>query len=178
MIRRVAATVLALTGLLTGCAGLPTQVRIGPPPDCDITWTPPAPSSRGRLLLIAQSVPEASMIPCLGSLPAGWEFVRAAVDSSGTLIVLETDTFDMEVEVRLLPACDVPPAEPISGTTPDVDLYRVDDGRTMLYSFEGGCVTVSFPTTALADSASGRALFDEIHLMSRHMLRQLSDWEL
>lgn len=175
---RVLAVLVALAGLLSGCAGLPTEFRTGPPPACDITWTPPSPSSRGRLLLIAQSVPEASMIPCLGPLPAGWEFADASIRSSHTRLDVAIDTFDLEVGIELVPACDLSSTERIPSPTPGAALYSLDRGRTLLYTFAGGCVRVVFPTIELATSVAGRALFDEIHLMTRDELRQLSGWEL
>ena len=177
MIRRLVVLV-ALAGLLLGCGGLPTEFRLGPPPACDITWTPPAPSSRGRLLLIAQSVPQASMIPCLGPLPVGWEFTYASIRSSHTHFSVATDTFDLEVGIELVPACELFLTKRIPSPTPDAALYSLDRGRTLLYTFDGGCVRVVFPTVELATSEAGRALFDEIHLMTRDELRQLSGWEL
>ncbi len=61
---------------------------------------------------------------------------------------------------------------------PDAALYSLDGGRTLLYTFDGGCVMVVFPTGELATSEPGGALFDEIHLMTRDELRMLSGWEL
>lgn len=176
--KRGVATLIALTSLLCGCAELPTEFRTGPPPACDITWTPPAPSSRGRLLLIAQSVPEASMIPCLGPLPAGWEFTDASIRTSRAHLIVATDTFDLDVGIELIPACDLTSAEPIPSTIPGADLYRLDRGRTLLYTFDGGCTRILFPTVELATSDAGRALFEEIHLMTRDELRRLSGWDL
>jgi hypothetical protein len=175
---RGVAVLVALAGLLSGCGGLPTEFRIGPPPACNVTWTPPAPSSRGQLLLIAQSVPEASMIPCLGPLPAGWEFTDASIDSSRTRLSVATDTFDLDVGIELLSGCEFSSAEQIPSRTPNATLYSLDRGQTLLYRFDGGCVRVVFPTMELATSKTGRALFDEIHLMTRDELRQLSGWEL
>jgi hypothetical protein len=118
------------------------------------------------------------MVPCLGPLPAGWEFADASIRTSRTHIVVVTDTFDLEVRIELIPACDLASAEPIPSTIPGTDLYRLDRGRTLLYTFDGGCARILFPTVELATSDAGRALFDEIHLMTRDELRRLSGWEL
>jgi hypothetical protein len=177
VIRRLAAVlILALTA--TACADLPTEFRIGPPPACDITWRPPAPSSRGRLLLIAQSVPDATMIPCLGPLPPGWAFRHATVRSDRAELVVETDTFDLGVEITLVEACDLDAADPVATNEPDLALYISDDGRTYSYPFDGGCVQIDYATAALAASDDGRALFEEVHLMPRDQLRALTGWEL
>jgi hypothetical protein len=177
VIRRLA-VVLVLAVLAPACAQLPTEFRTGPPPACDITWRPPAPSSRGRLLLIAQSVPDATMIPCLGPLPPGWAFKRATVRSDVTDLFVETDTFDLEVEITLVETCELDTADPVPTDEPAAALYTSDDGRTFSYAFDGGCVEIEYPTSALATSDEGRALFAEIHLMPRDELRRLSGWEL
>lgn len=176
--RRTFAVLFVLAGMLSGCAGLPTDLRTGPPPDCDITWTPPAPSSRGRLLLIAQSAPEASMIPCLGPLPAGWEFVDASIRSGHTRLDVATDTFDLEVGIELVPSCDLSSTEPLPSPIPGASLHGADQSRVLLYTFDGGCVRIVFPTADLATSETGRALLDAIQLMPRDELRRLSGWEL
>jgi hypothetical protein len=118
------------------------------------------------------------MIPCLGPLPVGWEFADASIRSSHTRLDVATDTFDLEVGIELLPACDLSSTERIPSPKPGAALHSLDRGQTLLYTFDGGCVRVVFPTIELATSEAGRALFDEIHLMTRDELRQLSGWEL
>lgn len=163
--------VLAAGSLLAGCAGLRGEVRVGPFPGCDTT-------SRGQLLLMAQSVPEASMIPCFGEFPPGWEFTGASTRTSRASLIVETDTFDLDVEVLLIAACDTAGAEQVSSDEVGAELYRVDGGRKLVYVFEGGCVRIVYPTAELAASSEGRALADEVHLMTRNDLRTLSGWEL
>jgi len=177
VIRRLL-VVLVISGLLAGCAELPNDIRLGPYPSCDVTWHPPAPSSRGRLLLIAQSVPNASMIPCLGELPPGWDFTGVSVRTSQTRLTVVTDTFDLEVQILLVGTCDIAGATQVPSNAPGARLYLAEDGRTLTYVFEGGCVLVEFPTAALAASSEGRALTGEIHLMTRDELRALSGWDL
>ena len=63
--RRAILLTLALTVAVSACT---TKEREewsnGPLPKCDTT-------SRGRLLLMAQSIPEATLIPCIGDLLPG-----------------------------------------------------------------------------------------------------------
>ncbi len=177
MIRRRLILVVFVV-LLAGCSGLPDDVRLGPYPACDTTWTPPAPSSRGRLLLMAQSVPDTSMIPCLGELPPGWEFIAVSVDSSGSRLTVETDTFDLDVGISLVETCDASGADETISNEPEARLYVSDDRQTLTYTFDGGCVLIEFPTAKLAASPEGRALVAEIHLMPRDHLRTVSGWEL
>jgi len=163
--------VLVMAGLVAGCAGLREEAQVGPYPGCDTT-------SRGRLLLMAQSVPDASMIPCLGELPPGWELSTASTRTSETILVLTTDAFDLDVEMVLTPACDVSEAEQFPFDLPGVTLYRQDDGRDLRYLFEGGCVGLSFPTLELAESGHAAELLDAIRFLTRDQLRTLSGWEL
>ena len=163
--------VLGIVWLVAGCAGLREEARVGPYPGCDTT-------NRGRLLLMAQSVPEASMIPCLGELPPGWEFAGALTHTSKATLVVTTDTFDLDVEIVLTPACDVSEAGQVPSGREGVTLYRQGDDRTLSYLFEGGCVRVLFPTSELAASPHAGALIDEIRFLTREELRTLSGWEL
>jgi len=170
-VRRLLLLAVAICGLLAGCAGLGGEIRVGPFPGCDTT-------SRGQLLLMAQAVPEASMIPCFGELPPGWEYTGASTQTSQAALSVVTDTFDLDVEVLLIGACDITAAEQLSSDKAGADLYRMGDGRKLVYVFDGGCVQVIYPTIELAASPEGRALADEIHLMTRSDLRRLSGWEL
>ena len=163
--------VVGIVWLVSGCAGLREEARVGPYPGCDTT-------DRGRLLLMAQSVPEASMIPCLGELPPGWEFVNALTHTSEATLVITTDAFDLDVEIVLTPACDVREAGQVPSGREEVTLYRQRDGRTLSYLFEGGCVRVLFPTGELAASPHAGAMVDEIQFLTREELRTLSGWEL
>jgi len=163
--------VLGIVWLLAGCADLREEAQSGPYPGCDTT-------SPGRLLLMAQSVPGASMIPCLGDLPPGWEFIAALTHTSEATLVVETDTFDIDVRIVLTPICDVSEASQVPSDHEGTALYRQADGRTLSYLFEGGCVQVLFPTGELAASGHAGELLDEIGFMTRDELRTLYGWEL
>jgi hypothetical protein len=162
--------IVIVSVLLAGCAGLREEMRVGPFPACDTI-------NRGRLLLMAQAVPEASMIPCFGELPPGWEFAAAATKTAQASLVVATDTFDLDVEILLTAACGAG-GEPIPSGRAEVDLHLGTEGKELNYSFAGGCVRVVFPTAGLLESPEGRALVDAIGLMTRDELRELSGWEL
>ena len=143
----------------------------GPIPTCDTT-------SRGRLLLMAQSVPDASLIPCLTELPPGWEFSRAFSRSNESTLVFETDTFDLEVDVILLPSCDVTAARLTESPRPETQLFVSTDGSAHSFVFDGGCIRFEYETRLLAESREGRALMDAVPFMTRDTLRDLSGWTL
>ena len=91
--------------------------------------------------------------------------------------MLNTDTFDLDVQIRLLAECSVT-SEPLGSRWDGVDLHFEDGGRIHTYVFEGGCVSVEYATADLAGSGHGRELADQIDLMTRNELRDLSGWDL
>ena len=59
------------------------------------------------LWLMAQSVPSASLVPCVRSLPVGWTVAEVAVNNGRSLITLDHDRAgDGALVVRLTAACD------------------------------------------------------------------------
>lgn len=145
--------------------------RTGPEPSCDTT-------SRGRLLLIAQSVPDATLIPCVDELPPGWELSSAFSRSSESVLVFETDTFDLDVVVRLLPSCDVSSALLIDSPRASTRFFVDADASVLSFVFTGGCIMFEYETRQLAESQEGRALLDAVPFMTRDTLRELSGWTL
>ena len=132
-----------------------------------ITRVPDCTALTGEMtLLMAQSVPTASRVPCLSSIPLGWEFNGLEVRRGSSLLLLESDRARSEpVEVTLRESCDVRGATEVP--TDEVGTRRFEaiqtlEGRyagTRYYVFEGGCVTYEFDfigegRTALANEAS------------------------
>jgi hypothetical protein len=164
--------VLLLSLLVSACSTESSEEwRRGPIPTCDTT-------SRGRLLLMAQSVPDASLIPCLTELPPGWEFSRAFSRSDESSLMFETDTFDLDVDVILLPSCEVAEARLVDSSRPETQLFISADGIAYSFVFDGGCIRFEYETRQLAESREGRALMDAIPFMTRDTLRELSGWTL
>lgn len=170
---RRTAILVSLVGLVLASCSAQERVewRNGPPPLCDTT-------SRGRLLLMAQSVPEASLIPCIGPLPPGWEFLRASSRSSQSTLTFSNTTFDLDVVVVLAPACDDTRSREVESWRPGTRLFVGGDGEHYAFAFDGGCITFDFGARPLAESPQGRALIDAVPFMTRARLRQLSGWRL
>jgi tRNA A-37 threonylcarbamoyl transferase component Bud32 len=113
-------------------------------PECDR-------ASGEQLVLEAQSVPSASLVPCIEALPDDWSFHSLLVhDGSSRLKLLSDRSGSRSVEVTLTRRCDVSEA---TNTTSDHDGARRYDtadirgGRyseTRHYVFPGGCVTHHF----------------------------------
>jgi tRNA A-37 threonylcarbamoyl transferase component Bud32 len=99
------------------------------------------------LWLMAQSVPSASLVPCLGSLPEGWELAKMTVNDGRSVITLYDRHHMATVVVRLTADCDVGGASPAPPGRPEVRRYLRTESVLPQYSgtrfevFPGGCVT-------------------------------------
>jgi tRNA A-37 threonylcarbamoyl transferase component Bud32 len=105
------------------------------------------------LWLLAQSVPSASLIPCVRSLP-GWTVAGANARNGRSQFTLNHDRAgNRAIVVRLTAACDLPEATETPSKLPGVRHYeRTErlDGRytaTWYDRFPGGCVTHRLDST-------------------------------
>ena len=118
------------------------------------------------LILMAQSVPTASKLPCLNGLPVGWKMSDLQVRDRLTRFFLDSDRAGFHaMEVRLTESCDLRRATEIVSDEADTHRYEQVDvlggdyvGRRY-YTFEGGCVTYLFDfrgegRTTLANEAT------------------------
>ncbi|MEX2275984.1 MAG: hypothetical protein WEA10_10535 [Actinomycetota bacterium] len=152
---RRAAAVVALTvlvPLLAGCAANNVAA-----PMC----TPE--SSLPERLLVAQSIPDASLVPCIEVFPAGWNFGGMTVAAGETVFTLDNDRggFDA-MKVTMTPVCAIGDARPQQvqgdeiGTTKYVRPIETG-GRilpaTAFYRYPGACVTVEYRLAADAPSS-------------------------
>ena len=148
----------------------------------DATITPLGSDSPGcdelePLWLVAQSVPSASLVPCVRSLPEGWTLGAANVRNDWSRFTLDHDRVGRPaLVVRLTADCDTTGATPMPSEQPGTQRYeRTPPGRpgpaTTYTVFPGGCVTAEFRSTN-----SDASLFDEaasvVGFTSRHALQQ------
>jgi tRNA A-37 threonylcarbamoyl transferase component Bud32 len=131
------------------------------------------------LWLMAQSVPSASLIPCLQLVPVDWKVAEVAVNNGRSVITLDHDRgARAAMVVRLTAACDLTGATEVASEQPGARRYlRVDPNSTELsatraYTFPGGCVTQRFSAAGpgalrLSDTASS-----EFGFITREELRQ------
>ena len=145
MRRRVALLVAAALASTVGpaCVVQPAvEVRTGSDPAC----------LPERLILVAQSVPSAKLIPCIAAYPAGWAFERIEVHRGKTEFSLESDRAgDAAVTVTLTKTCDVEGATLVQQndeqSTQKYERIERAVGRYVgdrYYVFDGGCVTYHF----------------------------------
>jgi membrane-associated phospholipid phosphatase/tRNA A-37 threonylcarbamoyl transferase component Bud32 len=131
------------------------------------------------LWLMAQSVPSASLIPCLQLVPADWKVAEVAVNNGRSVITLDHDRGGRAaMVVRLTAACDLAGATEVTSEQQGARRYlRVDRtstefSATRAYTFPGGCVTQRFRAAGpsafrLSDTAS-----TEFGFITREELRQ------
>jgi membrane-associated phospholipid phosphatase/tRNA A-37 threonylcarbamoyl transferase component Bud32 len=105
--------------------------------------------------LMAQSVPSASLVPCLQLMPVGWSVAEVAVNNGRSVITLDHDRAGTAVmRVELSAACDLTGATEVASEQPGARRYlRMDraatgSSATRAYTFPGGCVTQRYRAAA------------------------------
>jgi hypothetical protein len=112
---------------------------------------PPLCLGGGSELIVAQSVPTATLVPCLGPLPHGWEVDTVRVDQDGSVVRLDSDRAGTDA-ARLVFSrhCDITDAVLVPSDQSGVPAYeaigRIQPGflGARTYVFEGGCVRWEF----------------------------------
>jgi membrane-associated phospholipid phosphatase len=146
-IRRVslAAAALAIT-LLAAYIGVQTVTPVG-----NLGAAAPTCGTGHSMILNAQAVPSAAMLPCIAALPSGWSIGGADIASGHTRFWLDSDRAGpAAITVTLTPACDTSSALQIPSDQPGMHRFehplslapRFSDLR--FYTFPGGCVTYRF----------------------------------
>jgi len=115
------------------------------------------------LWLMAQSVPSASLVPCVPSLPAGWRFVnlpeetRPSAARNGWSMFTLRKYLAGSLVVRLSATCDTTATIQRPSDQPAAQRFeRTDQGpsgraATWYTVFPGGCVTAQLDWTSAAD---------------------------
>jgi tRNA A-37 threonylcarbamoyl transferase component Bud32 len=125
------------------------------------------------LWLMAQSVPSASLIPCLQLVPVDWKVAEVAVNNGRSVITLDHDRGgSAAMVVRLTASCDLAGATEVTSEQRGATRYYRARDNTRAYKFPGGCVTQRYRAAGpsalrLSDTAS-----TEFGFISREELRQ------
>jgi hypothetical protein len=119
--------------------------RVGRPPHCE--------RLQGEALYLeAQSVPSASLLPCVNALPLGWSFGGLYVRNGSSEFFLDSDRKGPRaLTVSLGSRCDtsgteevVPSDEPGTRRWDSTDPPAEGKPSFRFYRFDGGCVTYRF----------------------------------
>ncbi|HEX8860727.1 MAG TPA: hypothetical protein VGC06_16875, partial [Actinomycetes bacterium] len=107
------------------------------------------------LWLEAQSVPSASLVPCVRTLPAGWSLSQATVNDGRTVLSFDNDRAGPgAMVVRLTRGCDTRGATQVPADRPGIRRYVLVDAvsprflATRFDVFPGGCATTRFSAPA------------------------------
>ena len=119
----------------------PIDLPISADPDC---------GTDDVMILMAQSVPSATAVPCLAAIPAGWEVGGLQIKRGRGRFQLEAG--DNVVEVALHPPdeCAVDAATEIASDQAGMRRFEAPEQlppalrATRTYVFPGGCVTYRF----------------------------------
>lgn len=140
---RIGVIAVIAVSLLTATFALAGRIRVRP--------SLPACRANERLALVAQSVPSASQVPCLRSLPVGWSVTSFTASDHGTRFTLLSDRASgRSVRIRLAATCELAGATPTTSRGEGVQTFiglRTIDPRfsgTLYDRFQGGCVTYAF----------------------------------
>ncbi|RBY92960.1 hypothetical protein [Blastococcus sp. TF02A-30] len=102
-------------------------------------------------MLLAQSVPTATWVPCLEALPLGWDVAGLEASDDEARFWLDSDRDGVHaVEIRLDGGCDTTGATQIPSDREGMQRWeRVTEVTpqyvgTRSYLFEGGCISVLF----------------------------------
>jgi hypothetical protein len=123
------------------------------------------------MILSAQAVPSAAMLPCIAALPSGWSIGGADIASGKVRIWLDSDRAGTHaIAVTLTAACDTSGTHQIPSDRPHMRRFehvasltpRFSDVR--FYTFPGGCATYRFSfapgaSPVLADAAGSALSF-------------------
>jgi tRNA A-37 threonylcarbamoyl transferase component Bud32/membrane-associated phospholipid phosphatase len=139
--------------------------------------------------LEAQSVPSASLVPCLRSLPAGWTLSNVTVNDGRSVLTLDNDRAGIgAMVVRLTATCDPAGATQIPSDQPGARRFMLIEDLAPRFSatrfdvFPGGCVTTRLSTPAARRaqliSEAPSVLGFTTRPTLRQMLEQRSDGRL
>ena len=150
-LRRVALPVVLALSLL-GLAGCRAEAGYANEAECPV-------DKSEFFVLMAQSVPSATLLPCIRALPAGWMFGGSDVHSDSSSFWLNSDRAGIHaLEVSLTASCEVAGALDVTNSSSEAGVR--DYIREFLlhpysanryFTFPGGCVTYRYRFDEKAD---------------------------
>jgi hypothetical protein len=132
--------------LLVAALAPACSVSVDPAPDCSSADSP-------LVVLAAQAVPSATVIPCLVGLTSGWTYAGSETTNGEFHFWLSSDRAGVRaVEVLLRHACDVSGAVEVTPSADEAGTRRFEEPLSLsprysadrFYTFPGGCVEVEY----------------------------------
>jgi hypothetical protein len=131
------------------------------------------------MILMAQSVPSATALPCVESLPAGWKLDGVRIDEDGSTIWLDSDIAGdraVAATLRRPEECSVADAVPVASDEVGIERYERPERlppelvSQRTYVFEGGCVEYLFRFSHDANAALTVEIDDALSFLPRSEL--------
>ncbi|MEO1059889.1 MAG: hypothetical protein AAFZ07_00620 [Actinomycetota bacterium] len=170
MTRRSAPRLAALAVAVLAGASCSVEQTL-PPPHCD---------REGSGLIVAQSVPDAELVPCVRRLPAGWEVDGVRIDDGGTRVRFDSDRAGDDAAVlHFTRSCELGDAVAIPSDQPGADrledIERLTPGfrADRYYTFDGGCVRWRFDFDDGAPAGLAVELGGALLLLSRDDVNEI-----
>ena len=127
----------------------------------DLGVNAPSCGTGHAMILSAQAVPSAAMLPCITvlpsgitALPSGWSIGGADITSGKVRLWLDSDRAGSQaITVTLTAACDTSGAQQVPSGQPgtrrfDLPPSQAPEGAALrFYTFPGGCITYQFSNT-------------------------------
>ncbi|MGI9602081.1 MAG: hypothetical protein ACR2QE_09365 [Acidimicrobiales bacterium] len=134
---------------------------------CSVAESLPLPACSGgsSILIVAQSVPTAELLPCLGAsdptlpqlaepgptLPSGWESAGVTIDDNGMVVRLDSDRAGSDAAVlHFAETCEIGTSVSVPSDQEGADVLEsieeIEPGlrANRYYVFPGGCVWWEF----------------------------------
>jgi membrane-associated phospholipid phosphatase len=133
------------------------------------------------MILTAQAVPSAALLPCVAALPSGWQVGGADIASGTARLWLDSDRAGPRaVTVTLTAACDTTGARQIPSDQPGTSRFErplslaPQFSSLRYYTFPGGCATYEFrfrpgAPPVLAVAADSALAFQPRSSLVRHV---------
>ena len=122
----------------------------------------PACGTGHSMILAAQAVPSAALVPCVAALPPGWRVGGADISSGHARFWLDSDRAGVRaVTITLSATCDATGARQIRSDQPGTRRFerllslRPQFAGLRFYTFPGGCATYQFSFAPGASSQPG-----------------------
>ncbi len=137
------------------------------------------PTCPDDLVLVAQSVPDAALVPCFEGLPGGWTVSSTYIGDKGTTLKLDSDRAGFGAATFAYRGqCDVSGLGRLPSEQDDVEIYEEIDQlaggleSTRYFVFDRGCVTARFDFDGFGDKEYAQDLLDTMLLISREDLNE------
>jgi hypothetical protein len=120
-------------------------------PPVNLGSTPPVCGTGHAMILSAQAVPSAALLPCIAALPSGWTADGADVGNGQAVFWLDSDQAGRRaLTITLTAACNTSGAERIPSDQPGAARFErpvtLQPRFTLIrmYTFAGGCISYQF----------------------------------